>query len=138
MLAKTAILNQTAIGLTGKALDTYAQRSRAIANNLANVTTPGYRRIEVSFEDQVQKYLDQKELQGTRTDHNHMYHGKSVLDHLEAHTYRSDDPRLAGEINNVDVDLEMAKLAENQIAFEFGIKFVKDRMEAVTSAIKMQ
>jgi flagellar basal-body rod protein FlgB len=33
------------------------------------------------------------------------------------------DPTLPSGVNNVDVDKEMAKLAENQIMYNFGIRF---------------
>jgi flagellar basal-body rod protein FlgB len=39
--------------LMGAALDGLAARHRAIAANLANQNTPGYKRLVVSFEDQL-------------------------------------------------------------------------------------
>ena len=36
-----------------RALDAYALRHQTISNNLANVNTPGYKRQEVRFEDQL-------------------------------------------------------------------------------------
>jgi len=41
--------------LIGAALDGLAARQRAIAANLANQSTPGYRRVTVSFEDQLDR-----------------------------------------------------------------------------------
>ena len=41
--------------LMGKAMDAYSLRQKAIASNVANVDTPGYKRLEVSFEDELQK-----------------------------------------------------------------------------------
>lgn len=40
----------TALALSS-ALDGLAERQRTIANNIANVNTPGYRAVRVSFED---------------------------------------------------------------------------------------
>jgi len=37
------------------ALDAYALRQKAIASNVANIDTPGYKRLEVPFESQLQK-----------------------------------------------------------------------------------
>jgi flagellar basal-body rod protein FlgB len=39
----------------GRALDGLTQRQRAVAANLANQSTPGYKRVEVSFEDQLDR-----------------------------------------------------------------------------------
>jgi flagellar basal-body rod protein FlgB len=37
------------------ALDAYSLRQKAIASNVANIDTPGYKRLEVPFEEQLQK-----------------------------------------------------------------------------------
>jgi len=106
-----------------KSLDAGAMRQRAISQNLANVSTPGYKRKEVSFEDELRKIMDIK-LKGSRTDAKHMpISKKAELKKIEPFVYQSKDPTLPGEINNVDVDIENAKLAENQILYQFAIKF---------------
>jgi len=43
---------------------------------------------------------------------------------------------LPGQINNVDIDMEMAKLAENQILFTSSVKFLQDRIGTIRSAIQ--
>ena len=82
------------------------------------------------------KRLDDGKLQGKRTDANHMRLGRPDLTGVEPMAYRVKDPTNPGEINNVDVDLEMSKMAENQIMFNFTVNAVKAQMESITSAIK--
>lgn len=110
-------------------------RQKAIANNIANVNTPGYQRIEVSFESELRKALDPRRLMGARTDPNHMPIGKPNLGNIQPQAYRPNDPTLPGQINNVDIDMEMAKLAENQILFNAGVKLMTDRSSVIRSAI---
>ncbi|NNE70615.1 MAG: flagellar biosynthesis protein FlgB [Rhodothermales bacterium] len=43
--------------LLSNALATYARRMDAISGNIANLDTPGYRKISVSFEEQLQEVL---------------------------------------------------------------------------------
>jgi flagellar basal-body rod protein FlgB len=106
-----------------KGLDASAQRSRAISNNIANVATPDYKRKEVSFEDQVQQAM-KKKLSGEQTDKGHTEISKRAdLERISPRIFESSDQTLAGEINNVDIDMEMAKLAENQIKYNYSIKF---------------
>jgi flagellar basal-body rod protein FlgB len=136
MIAKYSILNQTSIAVSRRGLDAYTHRSKAIANNLANVTTPGYKRIEVEFEQKLRQYLDENMVKGERTNHNHFRHGRPELDEVIPKGVRSQDPVQAGEINNVDIDLEMAKLAENHIMYNMGVKFIQDRMTAIQESIK--
>lgn len=138
MLAKLAILDKTSIPVTSKGLDAYSHRGRAISNNIANVTTPGYQRIEVSFEDELRTALEKElNLAGQRTDPNHFYLGRPELEHVKSEGYRVEDPTNAGEVNNVDIDLEMAKMAENEIMYNFGVQFIRDRMNTITSSIRL-
>jgi len=137
MLTKLAILDKTSIPVASKGLDAYTHRGRAIANNIANVSTPGYRRIEVSFEDQLRKALDKElNLAGKRTDNNHFFLGRKEIDHIKSEGYRVEDQTNPGEINNVDIDIEMAKLAENEIAFNFAAAFIRDRSSTIGEAIR--
>ena len=110
-------------------------RQKAIANNIANVNTPGYQRIEVSFENELRKALDPKRLVGAQTNAAHMQIGKPTLADIQPKAYRPNDPTLPGQINNVDIDMEMAKLAENQILFNAGVKLLTDRSSVIRSAI---
>ncbi len=138
MFIKDALFLRTSIPTVGKSLDASALRSRAIAGNLANVDTPGYQRIEVAFEAALREALDAKTPQGDADKPGHLPLGRPDLDRVEAVAYRSQDPTRPGEVNNVDVDIEMAKLAENQILFEYGVKFINLRKADITSAIKGQ
>lgn len=106
-----------------KSLDASALRGRVIAENLANVDTPGYQRKEVLFEDQLKKALEKK-LPGEITQPSHMEFGKGVdLSKVVPQVFTPLDPTLPGELNNVDIDIEAAKMAENQILFNYAIKF---------------
>lgn len=106
-----------------KSLDAGAMRHRAISQNLANVSTPGYRRKEVTFEDQLRKIMDIK-LNGVRTNAKHIEISKqAAMKRVEPKMHIPEDPTLPGEINNVDVDIENAKMAENQILFNYALKF---------------
>ena len=88
-----------------KALDASALRHRAIANNLANVETPGYTRQDVSFEDQLGSALNQPDSEDT-------------VQQLQPNLISDSNEPVRENGNNVDVDKEMAKLAENTIQYE--------------------
>ncbi len=116
-----------------KSLDASAMRSRVISENLANVETPGYKRKEVSFEEQLQNLMSKK-LAATLTQDPHMPAGKGVdLTQVKPFVYEAKDTSLPGEINNVDVDMEASKMAENTILYSFLTKFVG--FEKMNSAI---
>ena len=138
MLLREALYSRTSIPLVSRTLDACALRSKAIANNLANVATPGYQRIEVDFESRLRQALDEQKLSGTTTQPMHMPLGRPDLERIQPMAYRSQDPILPGEVNNVDVDIESAKLAENQLLFQYGVKFIQERKGALEAAISLQ
>jgi flagellar basal-body rod protein FlgB len=117
-------------------VDAAMLRQRAIANNIANATTPGYRRVEVSFEDQLRQALDRTRLQGSRTSDKHLKLGRPALGELRPHAYRPADGTLPSGVNNVDIDTEMAKLAENQITYNYGIRFLRGSFRKLNAAIQ--
>jgi flagellar basal-body rod protein FlgB len=109
--------------LVYKSMDASALRARVVAQNLANVDTPGYKRKEVSFEDQLQDLI-KKKVQGAATQEDHMPFGKGVdISSVAPKVFEAPDLTLPGEINNVDVDMEAAKMAENQILYNYAIRF---------------
>jgi len=67
------ILFTSGMALMEKGLDAAALRNTVIANNLANVDTPGYKRSEVAFEDVFRKALNGKSgLKGAVTNERHI------------------------------------------------------------------
>lgn len=109
--------------LVYKSLDASSMRSRVIAQNLANVDTPGYKRKEVDFEEQLRNAM-RKKLGADITQPDHMPFGKGIdLKAIVPKVFEPEDKTLPGEVNNVDVDLEASKMAENQILYNYAIKF---------------
>lgn len=110
-----------------KALDATALRHRAIANNLANVETPGYTREDVSFEDQLRSAIqDASSSESVSED---------AVQGIDPNlTYDTNEP-IRENGNNVDVDKEMAKLAENTIQYETLLQSLSIKDGMIRSAI---
>lgn len=96
-------------------LDWAALRQRAIANNLANVDTPGYKREDVSFPE-VLRQAEESEapylaLAVTAPGHLVSDAQPTLMVYRDASTsYRNDG-------NNVDIDVETAELAKNALYY---------------------
>lgn len=102
-----------------KSLDASLMRNEAIAQNIANVDTPGYSRKTVSFEEQLSDAISKNSFKGKRTDRRHIQIGASSIDEVKINISEdksSLDMRLDG--NNVDIEKEMAQMAENNIKYE--------------------
>lgn len=130
------ITNKTNLPVLYKAMDAATLRNKVIANNIANVTTAGYKRVEVSFEEELRNALDRTRLKGTKTKDNHIDLGRKDLSSVNAVAYHPYDPTLPSGVNNVDIDMEMAKLAENQITYNYAIKFGQGVFKKLNAAIQ--
>lgn len=130
------LMNKTSMPVISRALDSAMLRSRTIANNIANVTTPGYRRVEVSFEDRLRTALDRTRLQGSKTSSMHMDIGRKDLSGVNPEAYHPYDPTQPSGVNNVDIDMEMAKLAETQIMYNYAVKFGQGVFKKLNAAIQ--
>lgn len=130
------ITGKTNIPMLTRAMDAAMLRSRTIANNIANITTPGYRRVDVSFEEELRTALDRTRLQGTRSDEKHLPIGRKNLSEVQAEAYHPYDPTQPSGVNNVDIDMEMAKLAETQLMYNYAVKFGQGAFRKINSAIQ--
>ncbi len=99
------------INLLDKAADASWKRNEIIANNIANVDTPGYKRKDVQFESYLMSALLGDNSLDRRV-------GEANQRPLEATVY-TDNSNLSYRLdgNNVDIDTESANLAQNQIRY---------------------
>jgi flagellar basal-body rod protein FlgB len=132
----SAIVNKTNIPVLAAGMNAAMLRARVNANNVANVTTPGYARVDVSFEDELRQALDRTRLQGTRTNGGHLQIGRLNLDEVSPKAYKPYDPTQPSGVNNVDIDTEMAKLSEAQIMFKYMDKFNQGVFNKLNAAIQ--
>lgn len=134
-----SILNKsTKLQSVLKSLDTGMMRSRVIANNIANITTPEFKRVEVSFEEELKRALDSTRLKGSMTNNKHLPIGRKDISQVNPQAYKPVDPSLPSGVNNVDIDTEMAKLAENQLLYNLHINFLKGHYNKLNSAVRGQ
>ncbi len=68
------------VPLLKKSLGAYSARNNAIAENIANVETKGYRPYKVDFEKELQRALYRRAPVGLKSDSRHMTIGGDVLD----------------------------------------------------------
>lgn len=122
MIHYNSIYNTT--NLLSKSLDASLQRGQLISDNIANVDTPNYKRKDVVFEQYLNRALqadgkiDEEKLSRIQP--------KVVVDNSQL-SYRLDG-------NNVDIDAEMAYMAENQIKYNtliYQINYNFERLKMV-------
>ena len=113
------ILNSSNYDYLSRGLEAANLRHEVISNNIVNVNTPHFKRSAVNFEDLLAKELhlddEGKHMAVVRTHDRHLpipVHGKAhaVIEEDNTTTMRVDD-------NNVDIDVEMAGMAKNQLYY---------------------
>ena len=109
------IFGSSPVDLLEKALAGSALRHKVIVNNVANVNTPGFKRSEVSFEDELAAASQGESGTGiTRTNAKHLpAMGPSTSPRVTSVTSTS----LRTDGNNVDIDAEMGAMAKNNIFY---------------------
>lgn len=120
------------INVLDKAADASWIRNEAISNNIANVDTPGYKRQDVNFEEQLRKAM--KNSRYTSIDERV---ANVDLDRLNPITYRDHSTlsyRLDG--NNVDIDTENVELASNQIRYQGLTDSITKHFQGLQSVMK--
>jgi flagellar basal-body rod protein FlgB len=108
-----------------KALDGTWTRNEAIAQNIANADTPGYKRKTVAFEEYLKDAMDGSTIDNSSVDNVEIKVGQ---DNSTLST-RSDG-------NNVDIESEMASMAKNTIEYETLVQSISSSYKRLASAIK--
>lgn len=113
------------INLLEKMLDVSATKHKVIANNIANINTPGYKKMEVSFAEQLEKVI--KDTSANKFD---ALQPKIVVSKEDTNGAVRNDG------NNVDMDKEVSALMKNTLSYNVYTQLLAKKMELVKSAIE--
>lgn len=124
------------INVLDKAADGSWARNNAIANNIANIDTPNYKRQDVSFQAELQHALKASKYTSLDTKVRELNEGNR-LSHIEPRTY-TDYANYSYRMdkNNVDVDNENVELASNQIVYQAIVQSINSEFTNLKAVIK--
>ncbi len=105
------------IGLMSRGLDVSHFRQGLIANNIANADTPNYKRRDVNFSEAMDAALTRRERTGLQKNHP-LHIGSKTSKGGELKAVETGDTRTRLDGNNVDIEVEMAKLAGNSLYYQ--------------------
>ena len=112
------------LGLLSKLMDAAQLRQQVIAQNVANVNTPGYHRLDVAFEDILAERLEGQ----NPADLGDL---APVVRAMEGLPERADG-------NNVDMDMEMGQLSKNALLYQTYAQILASQLATMRSAITGQ
>ena len=112
------LVNTPTIDIGSRAMAAASLRHEVLSNNIANVNTPNFKRSHVRFEDLLKQELgldDDLLMKVVRTHDRHMpidfrRKARPVIEQDATTNMRLDG-------NNVDIDIEMAEVAKNQLYY---------------------
>ena len=129
-------------------------RNAVIRNNLANVETPGFKASEVVFEELFaqsletsgfkaaktnEKHIDVggpgSHFKGAKTHEAHINIGSGDLTSVDAVIVKRDDLSMRMDGNNVDVEAENVKLAQNSIYYNTMLEKMNAELRRLRMAI---
>lgn len=117
------------IDVLNKAAQASWKRNELINNNLANISTPGYKRKDIQFEPYLRSALTGKGSLDERV-------ARANKGHIEPTVYTDNASlryRLDG--NNVDIDTESAMLAENQIYYNTILESMNQEFQRIRAVL---
>lgn len=103
-------------------------RHGVIASNIANVDTPGYKARDVKFNDT----LSEATIELRNTTPGHM----APAGQAAPGSVDSDQRPSWGDRNNVELDIEVAKMTENAIFFQAATTILSKNIQMYKQALK--
>lgn len=115
--------------MSQKMADYLWDKQQVTLNNIANVSTPGYKAQYVSFQDELKSKLNFRN-QATASKI-----GEAIKEtSIRVHTKADESSRLDG--NNVNMDVEQVELAGAAIQYKMAIDNLNNEFNRIRSAIK--
>jgi flagellar basal-body rod protein FlgB len=110
--------------LLSRLLDVASLRHRVIAQNVANVNTPGYHQLDVQFEDAFTQALSAGD--------------STAALHVRPQVVENSTAPERADGNNVDIDVEIARLNKNTLLYRTFAQIIASHVATQRSAITGQ
>jgi flagellar basal-body rod protein FlgB len=118
-MSKTGIVELLEAGLKAESL-----RQKAVANNVANLQTPGYRRVDVRFEELLAKAIESGEEIDT--------------EELEAELYQPKKTAVKPDGNDVNLEGEIGEMVKNTLRQKAFIRMLNKKYQQIDQAINIR
>jgi flagellar basal-body rod protein FlgB len=113
-----SFLGDARIDFLQRALSGLARRQTAIAGNIANVDTPGYRRRDVAFESELRGALGTSGGPLATTSPGHIARPSLSMSLMGGDAPDGRTSAMRNDGNDVDIDYEMTQLAETSLKYQ--------------------
>ncbi len=115
-----------------KSLELTFRRNEAITSNISNAETPQYRAVDLSFAGELDRAMGGAPSELKKTDSKHLDVSSSEIAHFI--------PDLSGATkpdgNNVDIDIQMGRLAYNSGKYSLSSAMLRKKFQFLFNAIR--
>lgn len=124
-----ALFTSENYNISKKMMDISDLRHKALAANISNAETPGYKRIDIdkTFEAKFLDAIKADEIDVKRLRNWDM--GDILQKDRDTESKRQDG-------NNVELDTELVRMNRNAMEFEFHTKYLSDSIKSLNKAIR--
>lgn len=125
-------LNNNAMLLTQKTIESSWAKQRLTLDNIANVDTPGYKAKYAVFgeflADRLEKFRGNADATPGEV--------AEVIDDTGLHVYVSQEESMRLDGNNVNIDVEQLELTRNAYEYQFALRQISDQLTRLRTAIE--
>jgi flagellar basal-body rod protein FlgB len=97
-------------------------RQKTIANNVANLQTPGYRRSDVKFQDVLAQALE----------------GDKDISDLEPEIFQPGETNVKSNGNDVNLEMEVGQMVKNSLRYKTYIRILEKKYQQIDMAMDIK
>lgn len=127
------IFSKTFHGLQ-KNLELTHRRNEALTSNIANAETPGFKAVDLNFAKELERVFEQKTDTLAKSDPLHM---DTSQNSGTAHLASDYSGATKADGNNVDIDVQMGKLARNGWDYMQSAAMIRKKLQIIKDAIRL-
>ena len=123
--------------LLGRAMDLRSTKHTVVMSNIANMDTPNYKAFDLMVEEELEKakgFGNAAKIE--RTHQRHLSGRHAGPGHVMPTLDKTPQASLRRDGNTVDMDREMAKLAENNLMYNAMAQIISKKFQGLKDAIK--
>lgn len=119
----------------GSSINFRQLKQNTASSNIANAETPGYKAKKVDFEQALSRAIDINGMGRMHVDDpDHFAVNGNSISGVRADVYENPDVTVANDGNTVDLEREMAELAENTILYKAAIQLINKKLAGLAYA----
>jgi flagellar basal-body rod protein FlgB len=127
----TSLYEPTFAGLE-KAMELQFRRHEALTSNITNAETPGYRAADLTFAGELNRAFEGEQDGLLKTNAKHI----DLVSESGAHLVPDLSGATKGDGNNVDVDLQMAKMSSNMGKYVGAAQLIQTKFRNIKNFLR--